>query len=99
METFGSIKSIAVRIPLSINAVGFSKHVLSGFNSPKENMLELWVFYVFLGHELTNCQRTLAQLKGVRVRQTLQTLVRANFECLPSEMQLIRACALFTNER
>lgn len=57
------------------------------------------LFYVFLGHEFTNCQRTLAQLKGVRVRQTLQTLVRANSECLPSEMQLIRVCALFTTER
>lgn len=47
METFGSIKSVVVRIPLSINAVGFSKHVLSGFNSPKENMLELSFFMCF----------------------------------------------------
>lgn len=99
MKTFGSVKSIAVKIPLSINAVGFSKHVLSGFKSPKENMLELRGFYVFLGHELKNCQRTLAQLKGMRVRQTLQTLVRVNFECLPREMQLIRVSALFTTER
>lgn len=47
METFGSIKSIALKIPPSINAVGFSKHVLSGFNSPKENMLELRFFMSF----------------------------------------------------
>lgn len=47
LKTFGSIKSIADKIPLSINAVGFSKHVLSGFNLPKENMLELWGFMCF----------------------------------------------------
>lgn len=47
MKTFGSIKSIAVKIPLSISAVGFSKHVLSGLNSPKENMLELRFFMCF----------------------------------------------------
>lgn len=65
MKTFGSLISIAVKSPLSINAVGFSKHLLSVFNSPKENILEL----IFLGHQIINCQRTLAQLKGARVRQ------------------------------
>lgn len=45
MKTFGSLKSIAVKSPLSINAVVFSKHLLSVFSSPKENMLQL----IFMG--------------------------------------------------
>lgn len=35
MKTFGSLKSIAVKSPLAINAVVFSEHLLSGLNSPK----------------------------------------------------------------
>lgn len=40
MKTFRSLKPIAVKSPLSINVVVFSKYLLSGFNSPKANMLE-----------------------------------------------------------
>lgn len=66
MKTFGSLK--AVESPLAINAVVFSEHLLSGLNSPKY----VWInFYGFLGHQITNCQRTLAWLKGVRVRENI----------------------------
>jgi len=41
LKTFQSLKSIAVKSPPSINAVVFRKHLLTVFNSPKENMLEL----------------------------------------------------------